>query len=255
GIAPGGNINYVTGHAIFEATHGTAPKYADLDKVNPGSVILSGDMMLRYMGWVEASDLIVAALGKTITDKIVTYDFARQMEGATEVSTSQFADALIANMDAILAGGTQADTGASVGPELLKRAEGRTYPRETVGAIMTRTVVAVRGDAQIREVALYMQARGIHSVIIKPNAEGLWGIMTMRDVLKQVAQVGKAIKDLPVEQVSSRPLITTTPDMSVIDCAQLMLDKNIRRIVVTEGDEPIGIISDTDIFRFIVGEK
>ncbi|MGI6434998.1 MAG: NADP-dependent isocitrate dehydrogenase [Syntrophomonadaceae bacterium] len=98
GIAPGANINYVTGHAIFEATHGTAPKYAGLDKVNPSSVILSGEMMLRHLQWHEAADLIVAAVEKTIADKVVTYDFARLMEGAIEVKTSQFADALIANM-------------------------------------------------------------------------------------------------------------------------------------------------------------
>ena len=98
GIAPGANINYVTGHAIFEATHGTAPKYANLDKVNPGSVILSGDMMLRYMGWSEAADLIIAGLEKAIANKTVTYDFARLMTGASEVSCSGFADAIIANM-------------------------------------------------------------------------------------------------------------------------------------------------------------
>jgi isocitrate dehydrogenase len=98
GIAPGGNINYMTGHAVFEATHGTAPKYADLDKVNPGSVILSGEMMFRYMGWTEAADAIISAMDKAIGQKIVTYDFARLMEGATEVSTSAFGDALIRNM-------------------------------------------------------------------------------------------------------------------------------------------------------------
>ncbi len=98
GIAPGGNINYITGHAIFEATHGTAPKYANLDKVNPTSVILSGDMMLRYMGWNEAADLIISALERTIASRVVTYDFARQMSDAKEASTSAFANALIANM-------------------------------------------------------------------------------------------------------------------------------------------------------------
>jgi isocitrate dehydrogenase len=98
GIAPGANINYVSGHAIFEATHGTAPKYAGQDKVNPGSVILSGEMMLRYMGWNEAADLIVQALEKTIGQKTVTYDFARLMEGATEVRTSEFGNALVDNM-------------------------------------------------------------------------------------------------------------------------------------------------------------
>ena len=98
GIAPGGNINYVTGHAVFEATHGTAPKYANLDKVNPGSMTLSGEMMLRYIGWTEAADRIIAAMGKTIASKTVTYDFARLMEGANEVKCSEFGDALIRNM-------------------------------------------------------------------------------------------------------------------------------------------------------------
>ena len=98
GIAPGGNVNYLTGHAVFEATHGTAPKYADLDKVNPGSVILSGEMMLRYMGWEEAADAIITAMDRTIAQKTVTYDFARLMEGATEVKCSEFADRLIDNM-------------------------------------------------------------------------------------------------------------------------------------------------------------
>jgi isocitrate dehydrogenase len=98
GIAPGGNVNYDTGHAIFEATHGTAPKYADLDKVNPGSVILSGAMMFQYLGWVEAAQAIETSLGKTIAQKRVTYDFERQMEGATLLKTSEFASALIENL-------------------------------------------------------------------------------------------------------------------------------------------------------------
>jgi isocitrate dehydrogenase len=98
GIAPGANINYMTGHAVFEATHGTAPKYADLDQVNPGSVILSGEMMLRYMGWVEAADAIIRAMDRTIEQKIVTYDFARLMQGSTKVKCSEFGDALIRNL-------------------------------------------------------------------------------------------------------------------------------------------------------------
>lgn len=98
GIAPGANINYRTGHAVFEATHGTAPKYAGQDKVNPGSVILSGVLMLEYLGWQEAADLIYQSMGKTITQKTVTYDFARLMEGATEVKCSQFANHLIENL-------------------------------------------------------------------------------------------------------------------------------------------------------------
>lgn len=98
GIAPGGNINYQTGTAVFEATHGTAPKYADLDKVNPGSLILSGEMMLRYLGWTEAADAIIGAMDAAIASKNVTYDFARLMDNATEVKCSEFGDALISNM-------------------------------------------------------------------------------------------------------------------------------------------------------------
>ncbi|WP_165225889.1 NADP-dependent isocitrate dehydrogenase [Aquisphaera insulae] len=98
GIAPGGNINYVTGHAVFEATHGTAPKYADLDQVNPGSVILSGEMMLRYMGWTEAADLVIKGMDGAIGAKTVTYDFARLMDGATQVKCSEFGDAVIKSM-------------------------------------------------------------------------------------------------------------------------------------------------------------
>jgi isocitrate dehydrogenase len=99
GIAPGGNINYLTGHAIFEATHGTAPKYANQDKVNPGSLILSGEMMFRYLGWSEAADLILHGLDGAIASKRVTYDFARLMEGASEISCSAFGDNVIAHMD------------------------------------------------------------------------------------------------------------------------------------------------------------
>jgi isocitrate dehydrogenase len=98
GIAPGGNINYVSGHAIFEATHGTAPKYANQDKVNPGSVVLSGEMMFRYLGWDEVADLIIKGLKGAINSKRVTYDFARQMTGATEIKCSQFGDNIIAHM-------------------------------------------------------------------------------------------------------------------------------------------------------------
>ena len=98
GIAPGANINYETGHAIFEATHGTAPKYANMDMVNPGSLILSGTLMFKYLGWNEVSDVILKGLEKSILSKRVTYDFHRQMEGATKLKTSEFADEIIKNM-------------------------------------------------------------------------------------------------------------------------------------------------------------
>ena len=98
GIAPGGNINYISGHAIFEATHGTAPKYANQDKVNPGSLVLSGEMMFRYMGWTGAADLILKGLNGAIASRRVTYDFARQMQGATEIKCSEFAENIIGHM-------------------------------------------------------------------------------------------------------------------------------------------------------------
>jgi isocitrate dehydrogenase len=98
GIAPGGNINYVTGHAVFEATHGTAPKYANLDKVNPGSVVLSGEMMLRYLGWDEAADLVIRGMDGAIASKRVTYDFARLMPGSTEVKCSEFGENIVKHM-------------------------------------------------------------------------------------------------------------------------------------------------------------
>jgi len=98
GIAPGGNINYATGHAVFEATHGTAPKYANLDKVNPGSVILSGEMMFRHLGWTEAADLILKGLNGAIGSRRVTYDFARLMDGATQLKCSEFGDNIISHM-------------------------------------------------------------------------------------------------------------------------------------------------------------
>jgi isocitrate dehydrogenase len=98
GIAPGGNINYQSGHAIFEATHGTAPKYANLDKVNPGSVILSGEMMFRFLGWNEAADLIIKGMDGAIGAKTVTYDFHRLMEGATLLKCSEFGEAVVKHM-------------------------------------------------------------------------------------------------------------------------------------------------------------
>jgi isocitrate dehydrogenase len=249
GIAPGGNINYVTGHAIFEATHGTAPKYADLDKVNPGSVTLSGDMMLRYMGWVEAADLIIAALEKTIAQRVVTYDFARLMIGATEVRTSEFADAMITNMDRIIS--SERNSPAVLSPDLLRRTEGNIYPRSTVGAVMTRNVVSVPGNSPLGETTQLMRSRGITSVVVEPSNGSDWGIMTMRDVLKQIVRDKRTLDDLNVNAIATHPLITIAPETSLTDCAALMLDKNIRRVVVVKDGQPVGIISETDIFRFV----
>ncbi len=250
GIAPGGNINYVTGHAIFEATHGTAPKYANLDKVNPGSVILSGDMMLRYMGWIEAADLIVAALERTIQQKVVTYDFARLMEGAREVRTSEFADAMIANMDRVI--GDEHRIGHDiVSPDLVRPVEHETFPRATVGALMTRNVVSVAGNAPLSDTTHLMRSRGITSVVVEPSDGKGWGIMTMRDVLKKVVRDDVRVNGMTVDQIATRPLITISPEKTLAECAALMLEKNIRRVVVVRDGVPVGIISETDIFRYV----
>ncbi len=255
GIAPGGNINYVTGHAIFEATHGTAPKYANLDKVNPGSVILSGEMMLRYMGWNEAADLIIDALELTIGDKTVTYDFARLMDGAKEVKTSQFADAMIRNMDRALAERNGKAGGDAVqpkfGPEVLNHTQGKQYPRASVGSVMIRSLVTIPGAATLSETASFMQNAGIHSVVVKPNGTGDWGIMTMRDVVKKIVREGREMNGIAVDELTTRPLITIAPEASLRDCAALMVDRNIRRVVVVEDGQPVGIISETDIFRWV----
>jgi isocitrate dehydrogenase len=250
GIAPGGNINYITGHAIFEATHGTAPKYANQDKVNPGSVILSGDMMLRYMGWTEAADLIIAALERTIGQKVVTYDFARLMEGATEVATSAFADAMIANMDRVV--GDERRAGREVvSADLVKQVETEQYPRHTVGALMTRGVVSVPGSAPVADTTHLMRSRGISSVVVEPDASGAWGIMTMRDVVKKVVREDRQVDGLTVNEIATRPLITIGPEKTLAECAALMLERNIRRAVVARDQQPIGIISETDIFRYV----
>ena len=141
GIAPGANINYVTGHAIFEATHGTAPKYADLDKVNPGSVILSGEMMLRYIGWGEAADLIVKGMEGAIAAKTVTYDFARLMDGAMEVKCSEFGDAIIKWMDQAPAVKAEATTKNTVAKNSAKK-------KKVTKKVMTRKKVVAKKTAK-----------------------------------------------------------------------------------------------------------
>ena len=254
GIAPGGNINYVTGHAIFEATHGTAPKYANQDKVNPGSVILSGDMMLRYMGWTEAADLIILALNRTIAQKIVTYDLARMLEGAREVKSSAFADSLIANMDRAI--GDEHRKGHElvkevVSADLIKQVETTQYSRFSVGALMTRGIVSVPGDAPLADTIHLMRRRGITSVVVEPNAAGEWGIMTMRDVLEKVVRDDRQIAGLTVDEIATHPLLTITPEKTLAECAALMIERHIRRVVVTKQEQPMGIISETDIFRYM----
>ncbi|MCP4996925.1 MAG: isocitrate dehydrogenase (NADP(+)), partial [Gammaproteobacteria bacterium] len=194
GIAPGANIaDYV---AVFEATHGTAPKYANLNKVNPSSLLLSGVMMLEYMGWKEAADLINAAFPKVIADKTVTYDFARQMEDATELSTSDFADALIAKIQssaAHLAEEAKRRRQALEDERKEREAQRMADPEQameisgripyTVRDIMSQAIT-VKGEQTVNTALQQMREQGQDAVLVEPDAQGQWGIMTQRDVVK-----------------------------------------------------------------------
>ena len=212
GIAPGANIaDYV---AVFEATHGTAPKYANLDKVNPGSLLLSGVMMLEYMGWQEAADLINSALTKVIADKTVTYDFARQMPGATEVKTSQFGDLLIAKIrgeTAALVAAAEAHR-AQVEAEKSKLEEQRqANPAEAMKeagrqphavADIMHKVVTVKGTESVAEVMHMMRESRISSVVVEPDDKGEWGIMTQRDIMRKIINANRSPARVVVNEIA-----------------------------------------------------
>ena len=261
GIAPGANMaDHV---AVFEATHGTAPKYANLDKVNPGSLMLSGVMMLQYMGWTEAAELIESALAKVIADKMVTYDFARQMDGATEVPTSKFADLLIAKMH-------------EEGPALRQEIEHRRRHQEqsrreieaarvadpvqamiasgrmptTVGGIMS-PVVTVKNDEMVNVAMHTMIENGVSAVMVEPDASGQWGIMTDRDVLKKIISVNRSPARVKVGEITTRPLVTGKREMSLAEAAQKMAAANVRRVVVEMDGKPVGMVTDNDLFRTV----
>jgi isocitrate dehydrogenase len=261
GIAPGANMaDHI---AVFEATHGTAPKYADQDKVNPGSLLFSGVNMLEYIGWNEAAVLIQEAYPEVIKKKIVTYDFARQMEGAIEVKTSEFADALIAEIrgdldveaklaeraSAVEADRRKREERRVTDPYAAMRASGRTP--QIVGDIMTPVPVSVSPDTSVSEAVRLMRSRGISSVLVTPDEEGRWGIMTQRDVISRIVFGNRSPERVMAGEISSKPLVTVPLDMSLRDCSERMIDSNIRRVVVEQGETPVGIVSDTDLFSTI----
>ncbi|MCO6439535.1 MAG: isocitrate dehydrogenase (NADP(+)) [Nitrococcus mobilis] len=262
GIAPGANMgDYV---AVFEATHGTAPKYANQDKVNPGSLLFSGVMMLDYLGWHEAADLIRAAYQRVVSAKIVTYDFARQIEGATEVKTSQFADALIEEMQGKvdLAKYQQERMEAIEQDRRIRELRRVSSPLEemiasgrtphTVGDLMNPSPICVPADTLVEDAMHLMREKRIGSVITRPAPDGEWGIMTQRDVIARIVSANRQPRTVKVGDVASKPLITVPVDMSLHDCADKMSSQNIRRVVaVDQNNEPIGIISDTDIFASV----
>ncbi len=260
GIAPGANMaDFV---AVFEATHGTAPKYANLDKVNPGSLLFSGVMMLEYLGWKEAADLIIIAYPEVIQKKIVTYDFARLMEGATEVSTSGFASALIEQIKgdvdlearrkerelALERERQEREARRVAEPYAAMKASGRTP--HTVGDIMSR-IMTVKPGSYVDEVMHLMRANGISSVLVEPGKDGLWAIMTQRDIISRIVHANRSPALVKVEDIASKPLVTVPIDMPLHECASQMVGSNIRRVVVEQNDVPIGIVSDTDIFRIV----
>ncbi len=261
GIAPGANMaDHV---AVFEATHGTAPKYANQNKVNPGSLLFSGVMMLEYIGWQEAADLITLSYPEVIRDKIVTYDFARQIDGATEVGTSQFADALIEQMR----GGIDLEAKRKQRHEQLVKerkqreirrllepleemiATGRTP--QTVSDIMTRTLITVADSATVDEAMHLMQSENVSSIVVEPNDAGEWGIMTRRDIVTKIVRSNLSPTDTTVGEICSRPVFAVAPDMSLREAASAMADKNFSRLLVQKDGDMIGIASETDIFETV----
>ncbi len=262
GIAPGANMS--DNVAVFEATHGTAPKYANQDKVNPGSLLISGVMMLEYIGWKEAADVITAAYGEVVTKGIVTYDFARQIEGSHEVGTSGFANALIDQINGGLDVEKYRQQREQAIQEDRKEREKRriSQPMEemiasgriphTVGDLMNPSPVSVPAETTVEDAMHLMRDRGISSVMTQPGADGRWGIMTQRDVLARIVSANRQPRTAKVDEVATKPLITVPVDMSLHDCAEYMSNHNIRRVaVVDQKQEPIGIISDTDIFASV----
>ena len=261
GIAPGANIaDHI---AVFEATHGTAPKYANLDKVNPGSLLLSGVMMLEYMGWKEAAELIETALTKVIADKTVTYDFARQMDGATEVPTSKFADLLIIKIK---------EYGAALREEAARRRRAQEEARKTleaarvadpiqamissgrlpntVGGIMS-PVLTIRNEDMVNVAMHLMIEKGVNAVMVEPDASGQWGIMTDRDVLKKIISVNRSPARTKVGEIATRPLVTVTRDIPLAEASNRMVAANVRRVVVEMDGKPVGMVTDNDLFRAV----
>ena len=257
GIAPGANIaDHV---AVFEATHGTAPKYSNLNKVNPGSLLFSGVMMLEYMGWQEAADLITRVYPEVVSDGIVTYDFARQIDGATEVGTSQFADALIERIK----GGVDLDAKRKAQQEqLAKERKQREIRRllqpmeemiesgrvpHTVGDLMTRSLITATDDETVESAMHTMTDNDVSSLVVEANAKGEWGILTRRDIVAKIVRSGKNPASVKVKDVASRPIVSVPVETSIREAAVLLSDKNFSRLTVEQNGRIIGIVTETDI--------
>jgi isocitrate dehydrogenase len=261
GIAPGGNIGDEV--AVFEATHGTAPKYANQNKVNPSSMLLSGVLMLEHIGWQEAADLINAAYPQVIGEKFVTYDFARQMEDAHVVSTSVFADALITKIRG------SAEDLARLEQQRRETLEEERKRREvqrmrdplramkvsgrrptTAGHVMS-AIKSVPNDASVEEAIRRMGGQGISSILAEPDANGVWGIMTQRDIVTKIVSANRSATKIKVSEIASRPLVTVPVEATLQMVSQAMAENGVRRVVVEEDDAPVGIVSETDLFEMV----
>jgi isocitrate dehydrogenase len=257
GIAPGANISDMV--AVFEATHGTAPKYANQNKVNPGSL-----MMLEYMGWKEAADLITLVYPEVVSDGIVTYDFARQIDGATEVGTSQFADALIERIE----GGIDIEAKRKAQQDrLAKERKQREIRRllqpteemldtgrvpHTVADLMTRSLITVSDDETVEQAMHLMTDNNISSVVVEPDQQGVWGIITRRDIVAKIVRgAGRNPATTKVRDVASRPLVSVPAETSIRDAANKISDSSLSRFTVVQGKEVIGIVTETDIFNAV----
>ncbi len=219
-------------------------------------------MMLEYLGWKKAADLITIAFPEVLAKKVVTYDFARQMEGATEVSTSGFADALIAQFKsdvdietkrkswrlAIEQDRKEREARRMAEPFTEMKAAGRTP--HTVGDIMNR-LMTVKPGVSVQQVMHLMREHGISSVLVEPGSDGLWAIMTQRDIISRILHANRSPLRVKVEDIATKPLLTVPIDTPLQECASRMVESHIRRLVVEQNEIPVGIISDTDLFRIV----
>jgi isocitrate dehydrogenase len=261
GIAPGANIaDHV---AVFEATHGTAPKYANQNKVNPGSLLFSGVMMLEYMGWKEAADLITLVYPEVVSDGIVTYDFARQIDGATEVGTSQFADALIER----IRGGVDLEAKRKAQQDqLAKERKQREIRRllqpleemidsgripHTVGDLMTRSLITANDEETVESAMHTMTDNDISSVVVEANAKGEWGMLTRGDIVSKIVRSGKNPATTKVKDIASRPVVSVAAETSIREAAKLLSEKNFSRLTVEQAGRMIGIVTEKDIFNAV----
>jgi isocitrate dehydrogenase len=261
GIAPGANTaDHV---AVFEATHGTAPKYANQDKVNPSSLIFSGVMMLEYMGWREAADLINAAYPKVIQEKFVTYDFARLMDNAHTVSTSTFADALIARItgsaedlaryeqerrETLKAERETREAKRISDPMAAMKDSGRQP--STAAGIMS-PLKSVSSDTRVSDAMQRMRELGMRSIMIEPDENGQWGIVTQRDVVTKVLGTNASISDTTVGQIANRNLYSIPADAPLPLIAEALREYDVRRLVVEAKGTPVGIVSQTDLIQVV----